>query len=60
MTVDGGLDRWYVDGPVIWHSETSGLDYWHIDGVWSDYESGSSASPSIVSILNAYRMRRTS
>ncbi len=38
MTTDGGLDRWHVDGPVIWHSENSGLDRWHIDGVWTHYK----------------------
>jgi len=37
MTTDGGLDRWGPDGPIVWHSETSGLDRWHADGVWSDY-----------------------
>lgn len=42
MTIDGGLDRWHVDGPVIWHSETAGLDYWHTDGIWSDYKAAES------------------
>jgi len=41
MTTDGGLDRWHVDGPVVWHSETASLNYWHTDGIWSDYQSGS-------------------
>lgn len=38
MTTDGGLDRWHVDGPIVWHSETAGLDYWHVDGIWSDLQ----------------------
>jgi len=45
MTTDGGLDRWHVDGPVVWHSETASLDYWHTDGIWSDYQSGSEPEP---------------
>ncbi len=45
MTIDGGLDRWHVDGPVVWHSETASLDYWHTDGIWSDYQSGSEPEP---------------
>jgi len=44
MTTDGSLDRWGADGPVIWHSETSGLDRWGKDGVWSDYQAAP-ASP---------------
>lgn len=38
MATDGGLDRWGNNGPVVWHSETSGLDLWGKDGVYSDYQ----------------------
>jgi len=45
MTTDGGLDRWHVDGPVIWHSETSGLGYWYAGGIYSDYKAADSPPP---------------
>ena len=41
MATDGSLSLWGANGPVVWHSETSGLDLWHTDGIWSDYQSGS-------------------
>ena len=37
MATDGSLSLWGANGPVVWHSETSGLDLWHVDGIWSDY-----------------------
>jgi len=44
MATDGGLDRWGGDGPVIWHSETSGLGYWYAGGIYSDYKAAEAAS----------------
>ena len=46
MATDGSLSLWGSNGPVVWHSETSGLGYWCSGGVYSDYkaaESGGSA-----------------
>lgn len=44
MTTDGGLDRWHVDGPVVWHSETASLGYWYAGGIYSDYKAAEAAS----------------
>ena len=38
MATDGSLGLWGSNGPVVWHSETSGLDYWYSDGIYSDYK----------------------
>ncbi len=40
MATDGSLSIWGSNGPVVWHSETSGLDLWHVDGIYSDYKVG--------------------
>jgi len=38
MATDGSLGLWGVNGPVVWHSETSGLGYWYAGGVYSDFK----------------------
>ena len=45
MVTDGSLSLWGSNGPVVWHSETSGLDLWGKDGIYSDYQSGSEPEP---------------
>lgn len=42
MATDGSLSLWGANGPVVWHSETSGLSYWYSGGVYSDYQTASS------------------
>ncbi len=32
MATDGAVSLWGVNGPVVWHSETSGLGYWYAGG----------------------------
>ena len=49
MTTDGGLDRWGSDGPIVWHSETSGLDYWCADSIFSDYQAAASGGSVLIS-----------
>lgn len=46
MTVDGTLSLWGANGPVVWHSETSGVNMWYYGGVYSDYKA------SVVSITD--------
>jgi len=38
MAIDGSLGLWGSNGPVVWHSETSGLGYWYAGGIYSDYK----------------------
>ena len=43
MATDGALSLWGVNGPVVWHSETSGLGYWYAGGIYSDYKAAEAA-----------------
>ena len=44
MATDGALSLWGSNGPVVWHSETSGLGYWYAGGIYSDYKAAEAAS----------------
>ena len=44
MVTDGSLGLWGSNGPVVWHSETSGLGYWYAGGIYSDYKAAEAAS----------------
>ena len=42
--VADSLGLWGSNGPVVWHSETSGLGYWYAGGIYSDYKAAEAAS----------------
>ena len=44
MATDGSLGLWGANGPVVWHSETSGLGYWYAGGIYSDYKAAEAAA----------------
>ena len=44
MATDGSLGLWGSNGPVVWHSETSGLGYWCAGGIYSEYKAAEAAA----------------
>lgn len=51
MTTDGSLSLWSRNGPVVWHSETSGLDYWGSEGAFSDYQTSAGGKPPASNVI---------